>query len=599
MFSALGGSLRLLGTRDKITVGLLAVLTLMLNGLDIAAISLVGLIGAVALGETDLRLLGWIPEGASEYETIFFLLGLAAGLFTLKTVAGILLARAREFFLASLETQFSAKIARNIFFGGLKAVKAYSRADMEWAILRSTRIAFGQIIGLSLVLFAEVSLAIAIMVLFVVVDWKSALLVSAYFAAILTAFHFSSRHSTRKTGKGYASGSVSVGQGITDLIGAYKESFVLGRLEFFTDRISLARNLVANSQARQTYLQAIPRLLVELGLIVGAIGFLIFQFAINNSEPDFGVISIFIVGSLRMMSALLPIQRSFMQLRFEAPQASAAQTMLMSAQSKQAGVVAPLTSAEKRINAPGPLSIHLEDVSFSYSDRDNNRPVLEKINLRVASGQTVALIGPSGSGKSTLIDLILGIQEPTSGTVWCSGNAPSRIVENNPGLIGYVPQKPGLVSGSIRENIALGIPPNQVDEEALWHAIDSAEIRDFIESLPQGVDSDIGTHADSLSGGQTQRIGLARALYSHPKLLVLDEATSALDAETESSISRSLKSNSAGRTTVIVAHRLSTIQDADRIFVLADGRIIGSGSLEELRNTVPLVERYIALMALK
>jgi len=162
-----------------------------------------------------------------------------------------------------------------------------------------------------------------------------------------------------------------------------------------------------------------------------------------------------------------------------------------------------------------------------------------------------------------------------------------------------VPQKPGLVSGSVRENVALGLQFEEVNEEVLTKALEQAGISDFVNSLPQGVNSSLGHHIDSLSGGQIQRIGLARALYTQPSLLVLDEATSALDAETEASIASSLRKLGGKTTILIVAHRLSTIQDADVVFAMNEGQVVGSGTFKSLSESSPLVRRYVALLAIK
>jgi ABC-type bacteriocin/lantibiotic exporters, contain an N-terminal double-glycine peptidase domain len=235
-----------------------------------------------------------------------------------------------------------------------------------------------------------------------------------------------------------------------------------------------------------------------------------------------------------------------MELRFYAPQALGAQSIIRDAlttemeKPKQENRLAANTSSEV-VSAQKALAVEVAGVSFSYTDRGVTDPVLRDISLTIEPGQTVAFIGPSGAGKSTLVDLILGLHEPSSGQILCDGVPPKEYRAAKPGVIGYVPQKPGLVSGSVRENVALGLRPKEVDEEALVQALEQAEIAEFVDSLPQGVDSSLGHHVDSLSGGQIQRIGLARALYTKPRLLVLDEATSALDAEIEASITSSFK----------------------------------------------------------
>lgn len=603
MITAVMGSWRLLNRRRKTALVLLSLGNLFLNTLDIVAISLVGIIGAIALGGARHVPLIDLSDLGTEV-VIPFLLALAAILFSVKTVLGVFLARTQFMFLARIETAFSETIAHHVLEGDLSAVKSYSRSDLEWTILRSTDIAFSRVLGTALVLLAQFGLAVLILGLFVYTDWVSALIIFAYFSIILALLQLFAHKTSKISGSQVAEGSVSVGQAVADSLSAFKEISVLSRLNYFVERIRDARARVATGNASQLSLHAIPRLIIELALILGAIGFVAFLTFRNEGTPDFGLLSIFVVGSLRMMSALLPLQRAFMDLRFYAPQAIGAQgiarealTTEMENPKQESRLSANIFSEE--ISGQQPLAVEVSAVSFSYTDRGVSDPVLRDISLTIEPGQTVAFIGPSGAGKSTLIDLILGLHEPSSGQVLCDGVPPKEYRAAKPGVIGYVPQKPGLVSGSVRENVALGLRPEEVDEEALAQALDQAEIADFVDSLPQGVGSSLGHHVDSLSGGQIQRIGLARALYTKPRLLVLDEATSALDAEIEASITSSLKNLHQETTIVIVAHRLSTIQDADVVIAMDGGKIVASGSFKELQESSPLVRKYVSLMTIK
>lgn len=600
MITAVMGSWRLLSRRRKTALILLALGNLFLNTLDIVAISLLGVIGAIALGGTSRVPIIDLSDVGTE-ELIFYLLALAAFLFTAKTVVGVALTRTQFMFLARIETAFSERIAHHVLGGDLSAVKSYSRSDLEWSILRSTDIAFSRVLGRALVLLAEFGLAVLIMGLFLYTDWVSAFIILLYFSLVLAFLQLSSHAKSRISGSQVAEGSVSVGQAVADLIAAFKEISVLSHLDYFVERIREARARVAIGNATHFYLQAIPRLVMELALILGAIGFVVFLSFRNEGNPDFGLLSIFVVGSLRMMSALLPLQRAFMELRFYAPQALGAQSIIRDAMTtkieepKPENRLATNLSSED-ISAHKALAVEVEAVSFSYTDRGASDPVLRDISLAINPGQTVAFIGPSGAGKSTLIDLILGLHEPSSGQILCDGVPPKEYRAATPGVIGYVPQKPGLVSGSVRDNVALGLRQEEVDEEALSQALEQAEIAEFVNSLPQGVDSSLGHHVDSLSGGQIQRIGLARALYTRPRLLVLDEATSALDAEIEASITSSLKNLHQETTIVVVAHRLSTIQDADIVIAMDNGKLVGSGSFKDLQESSPLVRKYVSLM---
>lgn len=601
LFSTIFGSLSLLSGRQKFAVSLLAGATLFLNSLDIVAITLLSLVAGLALGQGTAGDLSWF-DGIERNTLVIYILLTAAGVFVAKTASGIFLTKVRHTFLAKLEVHFSDIIAAYIFSKDLSTVRRYSRSHLEWTILRSTYLAFGSVVGQSLSLFAEASLMIFILGLFFYTDWVSAVLVLFYFSGVLLIFQLATRRSLALTGSDFARGSVSVGQAISDMIAGYKEMAVHSRIPYFLERISQARAGAARASALNDYVQGIPRLVVELALIFGAIGFTALQFATTDGSPDLAVISIFIVGGLRMMSSLLPLYRAFVQLRYERPQAFASQALVREARTAIPSVLGASATEKGATTTPieevsGALEVTLDNVTFQYKDRGERETAIDRITLTIKPGSTVALIGPSGAGKSTLVDLILGLHQPSSGEVLCSGIGPKALRNAFPGLISYVPQKPGLISGTLRDNIALGIPANEVDDKALWEAIRGAQIEEFINGSPEGINSLLGEQSDGLSGGQIQRIGVARALYTRPRLLVLDEATSGLDAETEASITDALYKLGDQTTIIVVAHRLSTIQHADTVFVIDKGTLVASGKLRDLERDVPLVKKYIALMS--
>ena len=603
VIEAVIGSWRLLSERKRKALILLATGNLFLNTLDIVAIGIIGLVGAVSLGGSPPLTL--ISVSDLETETLVLsLLALAAVMFTVKTVVGVFLARTQFTFLAKTETMFSEKIAKHVLGGDISAVKGLSRADLEWSILRSTNIAFSRVLGRSLVLISEFGLAALILGLFFYTDWVSAAILSLYFLVVLGLLQLVAHVRSATSGSLVAEGSVAVSQAVADSIAAFKEISVLSRVSFFVQKIRNARAQAAIGGATQAFLQTIPRLVMELALTLGAVGFAVFLYLRDEGDIDSGLLSVFVVGSLRLMSALLPLQRAFTELRFFSPQALGAQRIIREALAAEKG---PPHGANLQGVSPSPLEIpsfeslgvEVLGVSFSYRDRGDSDSVLHDISLKIEPGQIVALIGPSGAGKSTLCDLILGLHTPSHGEILLNGVAPKVYREAKPGVVGYVPQKPGLVSGSVRENVALGIPIEEINDDSVTEALNQAEIADFVNSLPRGAHSSLGQHADSLSGGQIQRIGLARALYTKPQLLILDEATSALDAEIEASITSSLKALRQKTTIVVVAHRLSTVQDADVVIVLDKGLVVAAGSLGELQQSSPIVKKYVSLMAIE
>lgn len=220
-----------------------------------------------------------------------------------------------------------------------------------------------------------------------------------------------------------------------------------------------------------------------------------------------------------------------------------------------------------------------QNVSFHYNNTEHN--VLKNLNLNVKQGETIALVGESGAGKSTILNLVIGFNLAEEGKVLIDGYDMNEIdLRSYRRHLAVVPQTSILFSGTIRDNITYGC--DNVSEEELEAVIEAANLKDLIDSLPKGLDTTVGEHGGKLSGGQRQRISIARALIRNPKVIVLDEATSALDSISEKLIQQALTNLTRGRTTFIVAHRLSTIRDADKIAVIADGHCVEYGTFEEL-----------------
>jgi len=218
------------------------------------------------------------------------------------------------------------------------------------------------------------------------------------------------------------------------------------------------------------------------------------------------------------------------------------------------------------------------DVAFSY---DKEKTVLSGFNLKVHPGETIALVGESGAGKTTLINMVIGFIKPDTGMVFLDGKDMEELnLRSYRNYLAVVPQNTILFSGTIRDNITYGI--KDISEEKLWNAIRAANLESFIKTLPQGLSTRVGEHGGKLSGGQRQRIAIARALIRDPKVIVLDEATSALDSVSEREIQNALENLMKGRTTFVVAHRLSTIRNADKIAVVADGICKEYGTYDEL-----------------
>jgi ABC-type bacteriocin/lantibiotic exporter with double-glycine peptidase domain len=240
--------------------------------------------------------------------------------------------------------------------------------------------------------------------------------------------------------------------------------------------------------------------------------------------------------------------------------------------------------------------VKVSKVSFKYPDSPSK--AIKDISLTITSGSVIAIVGPSGGGKSTLVDLLLGVLPPDTGDITISEIDPLKAVKEFPGAISYVPQQVVVIDGTIRENISLGYSAKYSYDDEVYSALAKAGLKDFVNNIPGGLSSPLGEWGTRISGGQRQRIGIARALFTNPKLLVLDEATSALDGETEAGISDQILKMKGEMTVIMIAHRLSTVIGADRIYYVDEGEIKADGTFDEVRASVPEFDRQARLMGL-
>jgi ABC-type multidrug transport system fused ATPase/permease subunit len=240
--------------------------------------------------------------------------------------------------------------------------------------------------------------------------------------------------------------------------------------------------------------------------------------------------------------------------------------------------------------------VSIKKMSLTYQGQ--NIPALSDIDLEIKPGTTNAIVGPSGAGKTSLIDVILGVTTPDDGDASVSGLDPRATIQKWPGAIAYVPQDISIANRTIAENVALGFEIERVGVDLIWKALGIAQLADFVRSLPEGLNTHVGDRGAKLSGGQRQRLGIARALITNPKLLVFDEATSALDGQSELDVSDAIQNLKGSATVVMIAHRLSTVRNADQVIYMDRGKIIARGTFEEVRAKVNDFDKQAKLMGL-
>ena len=349
---------------------------------------------------------------------------------------------------------------------------------------------------------------------------------------------------------------------------------ILGRERFFARRYGRYRL----EQARATYLSStlkeLPTVVIELSLI----GFILLFFTIvlrsdGGAREALSVLGLFAYAGLRLQPSLQKIIAGFNELKFAAAPLEDldADLRLVRSQSIQFDSTEPLPLRDALV---------IDNVTFRY--KNATQDALQHVHLRIAPGEQIGICGPTGGGKSTLIDVIAGLLEPTMGRVYVDGidlQGQVRAWQRN---LGVVPQMVFLTDDTLRRNIALGIPDERIDLEAVARSIELAQLSDFVSSLPEGLDTTVGERGVRISGGQRQRLAIARALYRSPEVLIFDEGTSALDNATEAALMAAIERLRGDHTIILVAHRLSTVESCDRVVFVKDARIRSVGTYASL-----------------
>ena len=356
--------------------------------------------------------------------------------------------------------------------------------------------------------------------------------------------------------------------------GGVKDVKILGRENYFVAQYSDHLDGNANVLRRFSLAQAIPRFGLEILMMVG-LAALVSTMVLSGQELTgiLPVLGLFGAAAFRLLPA---VNRSILGAQ-----------MINLNRPLVDGVAADLrlsisTASTNNVHKHLTSSISVENLSFSYETA--SAQALTQVSIGIFRGEAVGLVGPSGSGKSTLVDILLGLLEPTAGRVLIDGRDVREDTRGWQDQIGYVPQSIFLTDDTLRRNVAFGLPKGEIDEVAVEAAIRSAQLEDFVVSLPDGLDTIVGERGVRLSGGQRQRIGIARALYNNPDVLVLDEATSSLDTETEHGVMQAVQALQGEKTVIIVAHRLSTVEYCDRLYRLENARIVDEGTFSEVTS---------------
>lgn len=425
-----------------------------------------------------------------------------------------------------------------------------------------------------LTLITEGLIIIFIVIFLFVVSSISATVVVFAIGGISFAFYLRLKSTLDKTAKREQKyGNIMV-KAVNEGLGSIKEIKILGRTQTFVEDYEDNSKSFASARAISNLLNQTPRLLIEAITVLGIIVIVIVNLLSGKTvEAIIPTLAIFGMAAFRVMPSMNRVMANLTSIRYSAVSLDAFYDDLIQAKSEEEKKGKADQSREpdqNRMAGQGEgdfrfsQEIELKDVSYRYPNTPED--VLSHVNMSIKKGTSVGIVGPSGAGKTTLIDLILGLISPTFGEIAIDNSTIEEVMACWRRDIGYVPQSIFLIDDSIEKNVAFGIPESEKSLEKVWKALEIAHMKEYVESLPEGLETNIGETGIKLSGGQRQRLGIARAVYHNPQVLIFDEATSSLDIEIEKTISDAISHIGKTKTVIIIAHRLNTLESCDEIY---------------------------------
>jgi ATP-binding cassette, subfamily B, bacterial PglK len=512
-----------------------------------------------------------------------------AGVFLMKSGFSIWLNLLTSLTVAGFEGKFSRELAED-FFSPIQDsdIGSDSVAEFQNRVMYSTG-AMSSFLNARMTFVAEGSLLLAMVAIFIAINPIATVSMGLFMGAVLFTLNKMIGFRIARNGQLQMKGYETSLETSRDLFGVKREALSSGVTTNWLTKFSKGRTQAAQGGAVIYTLNSLPRYVVETSLVLGIFAFIGGVVIFSDLPTQAVTIGVFMAGGLRLIASLLPLQAAFNQMQDGSNRGQLAFNALVERRARQATEI-----VVGELFIPESPDVVFSNVEFNYPKSDAQ--VLRGISFSVEPLTKVAIVGPSGAGKSTIFDLATGFREPTGGSISVGGINPREILFGAPGTFGIVTQRPHLVTGSILENVSL-VEDASTDQDKVHQSLVRAGLSKFTQ-VENWFELQIKPDSGQLSGGEIQRLGLARALYRDPKILFLDEATSALDAETEAEITKVLQSLKNEMTVILIAHRLSTVQHADKIIYLDKGKIVAEGTFSELKAKVPDFAKAVELMDL-
>jgi ATP-binding cassette subfamily C protein len=516
---------------------------------------------------TASRMLGSPPT-----KTFFELLLLALLVFFVVKNAFLVFIDVFQYrFLSTLQSSMSTRLLASY----LNRPYSFHLQNNTAQLIRNVTTEVGTIYYFTLVpivsLVSECLVVLALFLLIVFVDPNTAIVLSILGGILVYSFYRSFKDRMLQIGTQLQHSSGKMIQCAQEGLGGVKEIKVMGREAFFEDTFSQQVAKYARALRRSLVIHNFPMHVLETIFVGMFVAVLILLTVLDRATAAIPLMGVYAAAAFRLIPSLNRILTATNRMKQSAPSLN----LVVSELAK------PDQPSDDRSSTPLKLNNELTLIGLCYQYPNSGSETLKNISLAIKRGEMVGFVGKSGSGKTTLMDCVLGLLTPTRGNVFVDGVDIQGQLGGWRTQIGYIPQHIYLTDDSLRKNIALGLEEQAIDPDKIQRALEAAQLADFVKELPGGLETTIGERGVRLSGGQRQRIGIARAMYYDPAVLILDEATSALDNETEKAIVNTISGLKRSKTILVIAHRMTTIEDCDRVFVLDKGALVDNAVFEE------------------
>ena len=595
--------LKILPARERSKYFRVIMIQIGLGFLDLFGVAIMGVVGLITikgvqsqpLSGTSLKFIEFFNLSNYSFQIQVAILGsIAASALIIRSLLSIFFTWKITNFLAYQSASISNNLISKVVAKGTTEFRYKNLSEMQHILGPGvSAIAVGVLSTIG-GLAADLSSTILISIAIVLIDPLIGSISIILFSGIGIFLYYGLRHKIESYGKEFTDYSISVSKSIQELITGYRQIFLGNRIGYYLRSIGENRERISRLYAINSFLPGLGKYIIEIAIILGGLIVAASLFAFSDSARAFAGIGIFLTSGARIAPALLRIQQNILSIKSNL--AISYLTVNLITELNNAPFFEPSLKETDFVHKDFESSLLVSEVRYKYDKNESFELYVD--NLEIRQGDFLAVVGPSGSGKTTFIDIVLGVIEPNSGKILISGLSPNKVISEWPGAVAYVPQDVFIKEGTIRENIALGYPSEMISSSSVEESLELVQLKNFINTLPLGIETLISERGTNLSGGQRQRLGIARALYSKPKILILDEATSSLDGQVEEDITLAISKSLSATIRIVIAHRLSTVRFADKVIYISGGRILASGTFSDVRAKVPDFDKSAGLLGL-